>query len=486
VVFFKKRPKDSNVKSREASSVADKHLLQYTKPGHKGECELVIGLDFGTSASKVVIQAPDLPGRPSFAVDFGSLSYQSRPYLLPTKLWMTPDKEFSLRSGEGTQPINDIKIELFSKDERFTTKYGPTHLSLPPQEIAAIYLALLLRHSRKWFLETKRDYVREFKRFRWSLNLGVPSPCIEDNEENKVFQRVGKAAWMLSTLEDELITLESATTELKHVDNPKYWENYEEYTCDFDIIPEIAAGAVGYALSNLRREGLHVMVDIGASTVDVCSFRLQAKEGSNSYALLIADVKQLGTVRLYNERVSAIKRAYEIHTDALRDKHDPMAPIKEDIKPLLLTQEQLCLADEEAKARFKEELNRMLWKVIWQTKSRRDPDAPVWRKGKGRLPILLIGGGSKLPFFSSIVNDLDNWLKHNAHNNGAVLLDIPVPDSLTHTGKQKDDNLFLAVTWGLSHRAMDVGDIIPADRIKDADPPRKLDVHGRFIGKEMV
>ena len=39
-------------------SMFDEHLLQYSHPGQTGECELVIGLDFGTSASKVIIQAP--------------------------------------------------------------------------------------------------------------------------------------------------------------------------------------------------------------------------------------------------------------------------------------------------------------------------------------------------------------------------------------------------------------------------------------------
>ena len=64
----------------------------------------------------------------------------------------------------------------------------------------------------------------------------------------------------------------------------------------FEIIPEIAAGAVGYALSDLRREGLHVMVDIGASTVDVCSFLLHEKEGNDRYSLLISRCSETGVL----------------------------------------------------------------------------------------------------------------------------------------------------------------------------------------------
>jgi len=486
MLFKKKRSKALDVNSQETGlkSIADKHMLQYLDPGRKGECELVIGLDFGTSASKAVIQAPDLPGRPSFAVDFGLLSHKSRPFLLPTKLWMLPNRMCSLRFREGTQLINDIKLELFSKEGSLKSKYGSIQQNLCPEETAAIYLALLLRYSRRWFLETKLDYVRDFERLSWSLNLGVPSPCIEDNEENRRFRRVGKAAWMLSTLEHRYITFEKASAELKHVEDSEYWDTDEEYACDFEIIPEIAAGAVGYALSNLRREGLHVMVDTGASTVDVCSFILKAVEGSDNYSLLIADVKQLGTTKLYDERIVTLKRAYEKHTEGLRDKHDPLVPIQDDIEPFLVTREQFCTADDDAKAQFKKQFDYMLRRVIWQTRCRRAPDAPVWRRG--RLPILLIGGGSKLEFYRSAVEELNDWLKQYTPNDGTALLPVPIPSSLTHSGSKLDDNLFLTVAWGLSHRAMDVGNIIPADRIPDVEPPPRRDVHGRYVGKELV
>jgi len=44
----------------------------------------------------------------------------------------------------------------------------------------------------------------------------------------------------------------------------------------------------------------------------------------------------------------------------------------------------------------------------------------------------------------------------------------------------------LAVAWGLSHRALDVGEIIPADRIPDVPPPRIREWRDRFVGKEVV
>lgn len=486
MIFWKKRLKDSNVTRQGANpvSIYDKYFLQYARPGSNGECELVIGLDFGTSSSKVVIQAPDLAGRPSYAVDFGKFSHESMPYLLPTKLWVSQKGECSLCPRDEAKLVRDIKLELFLPEESLSSNHGSTRQRFSPEETAACYLALLLRFSRRWFLETKQDLVRQFKRFIWNVNLGVPSPCIEDNEENRVFRRVGKVAWKLSTLEEELITLGKARTEFKYVDESEYWEADEEFACDFEIIPEIAAGAVGYALSDHRREGLHVMVDIGASTVDVCSFILHELEGSDRYSLLIADVKDLGTIGLYFNRLDTIKSVYKEHTENLLDKHDPLAPITEDFEPYLVSREQIIHALEEAKVEFKKQFLTMLRTVIWQTRLRRAPNDTVWRNG--RLPIFLTGGGSKQQFFRSAVEELDDWLKYNTKNDGTVILTPPIPKTLTHSTNTKDGYQFLAVAWGLSHRPLDVGDIIPADSIPDVERPRPIDWRKRYVGKELT
>lgn len=314
--------------------------------------------------------------------------------------------------------------------------------------------------------------------------MGVPSPCIEDNEENLIFRRVGKAAWWLSTLVEDYITLDKAGRELKFVSDTDYWDTDEEFACDFEIIPEIAAGAVGYALSDLRREGLHVMVDIGASTVDVCSFLLQEREGNDRYSLLISDVQQLGSIRLYNDRIVAFKQVYEDHVKDLLNKHDPMVPLDEDIKPYLISKDQFITAFEKAREQLKEQFLRMVRRVIWQTKLRRTPDTPIWREG--RLPILLIGGGSKLQFFRLAVEALHDWLKYYTRNDGIIILNAPIPDSLTDSIKNAEEYQLFAVAWGLSHRSMDIGEIIPADQIPDIEPPPPLNWRKRYVGKELV
>lgn len=314
--------------------------------------------------------------------------------------------------------------------------------------------------------------------------MGVPSPCIEDNEENIIFRRVGKAAWMLSTLPENQIRLQKAHSELRRVSDSEYWDTDKEFACDFEIIPEIAAGAVGYALSTLRREGLHVMVDIGASTVDVCSFLLHETEGSDCYSLLMSDVKQLGAFRLHADRLVAFKQVYEMHTGILLNRLDPMAPVDDDVKPYLISEVHFTAAFEEARAQLKKQFLYTVRKLIRLTKTDRDPKASVWRSG--RLPILLIGGGSKKAFYRSAVDELSDWLTGYTGNDGTMVLNIPIPDALTDSVKNTEEYPFFAVTWGLSHRALDIGKIIPADSIPDYEHPPPVDWRKRFVSKDMV
>ena len=381
--------------------ILDDLALNYRRPGPEGECHLVIGLDFGTSATKVVIQAPDLPGSPSFPVDFGPFAHPSSRYLLPTKLWIKGngvsffppqhDPEAKVR------PITNIKTALFVDTPASENGADDTHDQRDHEAIAAAYLALVLRYSRKWLLETKSDVVRQFTRFIWSVNMGVPSPCAEDNEEKRAFGRVGKAAWMLSTLPEHHVNLDKARRELDHADEDWDADGDGGLFCDFQIIPEIAAGAVGYAHSALRRDGLHVMVDIGASTVDVCTFVLSSGELGDQYSLLIADVQKLGTARVHRERLAAIGRVCKRHLNRLRNEFEALEPLPDDLERYMIPKEVLAAAVRQAYPLVLEQVDKMLRRTIWNTKLRRHRRAPEWKRGK--LPILIIGGGSHVQSF---------------------------------------------------------------------------------------
>lgn len=464
------------------ATIFDDHILQYKNPGTDAEADVVIGLDFGTSATKVVIQAHGLPGNPAFAVDFGGLAHSSMPYLLATRLWVSEDGTCDLTRHDNARQITDLKLELFSDSENLNSTTGPSGQALSSEGVAVAYLALLLRFARQWFLESKRNVIGHLSRINWGVNLGVPSACIEDNEENDRFQRVGKAAWLLSVTEPE-ITLGKAQDRLRQIaEVPDYFERDPDgLACDFAIIPEIAAGAIGYAFSDLRREGLHLMVDVGASTLDVCSFVLHSPEGGDRYELLTADVKRLGTIRLHHERIRAVSGAYASHAEELRDKHDPMKPISADKNGYLISQKSTLAAIDEGEAKLKETCERVIRSVVRDAWIRRDPYAAAW---KSELPVLLIGGGGKAEFFSEIVDELHPWLRKFKGNNGTNALPVEIPKSVCPKTFEHDR---LVVAWGLSHQEFNIGEITPADKIRDVEPQQKSsNYQSRYVDKDQV
>lgn len=470
---------------KKTESICDAQALQYVQPDRsqqrRGECELVIGFDFGTSATKVIVQAPDLQGSPGFAVDFGKFSHRTHPCLLPSRVWLTPDGGFTLESFPKGRMIADLKLQLFTRQGQWPLDLGEVASEVDALTSVTAFLALGLRYTRQWLLTKKQDLFGYFDQIIWSVNLGVPSPCVEDNPEQALFRQAGQAAWMLSTLPKTKITVKRIAAELEQAREPDYWDADDPLGCDFDIIPEIAAGAVGYALSDLRREGLHLMVDVGASTVDVCSFVLHAPEGSDRYSLLTADVQMVGAIRVHLERISALQRMIDLQAQELRNGHDPSEPISESVESYIPCSKIMRAEMEEAEDRLQNDCMSLIRRVIWTTKRRRDPNASAWKAG--RLPILLIGGGCSLPFYTMALSRLDRWFKKHIKNSGIQLLEAPVPESL---GQQMSDYHRLAVAWGLSHRSPDIGDITPADKIEDVESLESNGKSQRYIGKEQV
>jgi hypothetical protein len=60
------------------------------------------------------------------------------------------------------------------------------------------------------------------------------------------------------------------------------------------LVPEIAAAVAGFARSNERENEMYAMVDIGAGTLDCCTFNLGGVDGEARCSVFAADVSMLG------------------------------------------------------------------------------------------------------------------------------------------------------------------------------------------------
>jgi hypothetical protein len=185
-------------------------------------------------------------------------------------------------------------------------------------------------------------------------------------------------------------------------------------------------------------------VDVGAMTLDVCTFRLgQQSAGEDLYALLLALVPPLGVEAYY----------------------------------WFLGQGKTAIG-------FIEQADYALHRVLWNTKCARDPYAECWKRGND-LPVFLVGGGAKNDLHRRLVNSLHPWLSGHVRNEGIRVLELPIPENIDLPLPIADFGR-LAVAWGLSYPPHEIGKILPPSALEDIALPRRIDIDDRFISKDLV
>lgn len=285
---------DAEVKWHPSSQGADKLLtvdLQYrsqtgvAKTERRIDRELVIGVDLGTSSTKVVIADRTL--KQAYAIPFtdgaGVMSY-----LLPTLL-VESDGAYSL-SGEGVH-LNDLKLAMMAKSD------DPVCCAR-----VAAFLGLVIQHARAWLFQNHRDQYTSSE-ILWSLALGQPADQLTSATSKSLFHQIGHVAWSLANASGP-ISIERVLDVWSA--GHKNQSDTDEFQCL--VMPELAAQIHGYVSSSLfdpRRPNIFLMVDVGAGTVDASIFRVYKDEtGTTSFNLFTNSVEAYGVANLHRHRVN--------------------------------------------------------------------------------------------------------------------------------------------------------------------------------------
>jgi hypothetical protein len=247
--------------------------------------ELVIGVDLGTSSTKVVIADRTL--KQAYAVPFtdgaGVMSY-----LLPTLL-IESDGAYSL-SGEGAY-LNDLKLAMMANPDD----------SVCCARVVA-FLSLVIQHARAWLFQNYRDQYTGAE-ILWSLALGQPADQLTSAKSKSLFRQIGQVAWKLASVSEPLMAKQAQTV----------WNTKQKDQADTDefqclVMPELAAQIHGYVTSSQfdpRRPNIFLMVDVGAGTVDASIFSVYKDEtGTTSFNLFTNSVEAYGVANLHRSRVN--------------------------------------------------------------------------------------------------------------------------------------------------------------------------------------
>ena len=480
------QPPLSKLGTAEAEDLEQAPRTQFS--GHpKEEIDLVIGLDFGTLSTRVVVRSPFVAGGRAVPVRW-RVRPGLPPHFLPAALHESSNGEFALTPDWNELQDGNLKVDLMDRPDDSVTRAR-----------AAAYLGLTLREARGYVLDTQAEaYGRS--RLRWAVHVGIPSAGYDDDDVKGAFLCVARAAWMLSR-RSESPTLETALAALKGAANTAGIKEDQDVT-GVEVFPEIAALVVGYARSRRRRAGLHVMMDVGGSTIDICGFGLLDDDGDDSYQLFTALVERIGIRELHQKRMDAIRHANTESLLRVPALLDPFSEVPAAGSEYVSTPSNpLCAEFQRLDKRYVEDCTNALMKVIVHLKRSRDPHSEAWTTG---LSLFKAGGGAQHRLVAHAVDEANrrlanlldakgidekyletlvglDWSPEDGGQDGAsgeTPRDHGLVDPDTMAGR-------LGVAYGLGFDKFEIGEIVPPHDIDDV-PPMPLRRLNEYTSKDHV
>ena len=413
-------------------------------PAGSEELFVILGLDFGTSSTKMIVRLPFEPGEPTIAIP-APVACRSGDgaYLWRTVLWLQEEGTFYPWPEPGATVLDSLKQGLIQGRSETAISGSPATAAVSRAQAGVGYLAFVIRYMRGWLLSNRPNLFRGRKPV-WFLNLGMPAASYDDLELARPYRRVGAAALQLAKV-DSPVTVKAVRLFFNdpHVVEAGVSEERAE-EMGVAVLPETAAEMTGFAKSTHRAPGLYLLVDVGAMTLDACMFRLnQDANTEDIFAFMAAQVRPLGVD--------------SFHWFSAKGK---------------------------TKSEFVEQCDRTLRTVVWKTKGSRDPNAACWKPGND-VPVFLAGGGAANRLHRDIVESVGPWLTHHVSNEGIRLLDLPVPSGIDRPEPLQGFGR-MGVAWGLSYPPTEIGRIEAIRDIDDIPPPVTVDHSKRFISKDQV
>lgn len=248
-----------------------------------------VGLDFGTSTTKVVLCSDT--ANVDYALDTPKelqVEEQGRrqQHLWRTCVWFNDATQcFQLTPSKGSRPILGFKTGLIQGDGNRMLSTGISH-----NAAAAAYLALLIAYvvgSDAERMEAAGGSERRYSRF----HIGVPVPSLEEDPRVAGFHRVVQAAFALAPHASSLRLNDVKAALQRDIGSV-------ETTTDtpYQLFEELAGVVAGYMLTPEKACGPHIIVDVGAATLDVATFHIP--DGEHPLEVYESAVELLGAQAL--------------------------------------------------------------------------------------------------------------------------------------------------------------------------------------------
>lgn len=254
---------------------------QNSEPREPG---VIIGFDFGTSSSKIAARDPGGYEDDLAAMEAPQeLQSTNHPYLWQAVVWFDPDSlAFSAFPREGFVALSGFKTGIIGGfgDEPVDKRYQVSR-----SQAAAANLALHFAQVFGWLQEAPPFGTHTPDAFL-GFNIGIPVAAIDNSETCQNYEKLVSAAVQLipSAGNLDLPAIKSALSAAS-----------ANLPNGFDIRPELAAAIAGYSSQKTARTGAHLLIDVGASTLDMVTFlRVASKKATG----IESSVELLGAAAL--------------------------------------------------------------------------------------------------------------------------------------------------------------------------------------------
>lgn len=444
--------------------------------GHRGRpLRINLGVDLGTSFSKVVYRV----GSESYPVLFGTNKNKVEDYLIPSVVVMTNKGikcKFELNGDENLSKIAQIpnfKICLtcerndVNKDCTITKcNLSNLRVGYLPGEVAREEATFLTSfYLGKLFARTKNSVRRQLPEqeipsditIKWSANLAVPDKFI-DSEVADGFREALEIGWLMSEVflqfsnfsnKQEAITCFLAAKELQTEIKMDLLLQRKDFDCF--IYSEIGAEVASVTLSPTSDEGLYVLVDVGAGTVDTSVFNFRREVGDAYQETWAANILKLGAAQIDARANATFTRKSldwlrQIKENVFHSKNeDPMIHVTGEIKS----------AEEEV---IKELGNALI--SVYREAFNKEPNVETWAK----LKLVMGGGGSAIKAYGETARKA--FSPKLSDSKLIEFSDLKVPrDFHLNTIPTKFFHRF-AVAYGLSHNLINLPELLSASKIQ--------------------
>lgn len=451
-------PENATVRERLPTAISEKHKEEFDatlraarQADQRGDTDLFVwlGLDMGTSSTKVVVRLPLEPGQPCIPVPAPQHCRSgNHPALWQTVLWER-DGTLLAYPDRAAQSLHNLKQAAIAAPSSSQTSLHPAR----PIQVVAVYLGYVIRHAKGWLLKNRASMFRR-RTPRWIVHVGLPAKSCDETQLARAYRRMTLAGVQLAKLPDE-IRLEDAKKMLCRDDIVHGSESNKlslSLPHGVAVFPEIAAATTSFSKSNERANGLYLIIDVGAMTMDVCAFYLGQEEGKDTYSVFAADVRPLGV------------EAYHWFLKNGRG-HDEL----------------------------RSQISHSLQDVVTKTK-REYRNADEFRRGND-LPTFFVGGGSNKGIHREQLEKLSKWMNQNYKHDGLRQLEINVPAAVDMTSIADGRSPFdasphelkrLFVALGLSYPDDEIGKVSLPSEIPPVHLGLNNDYRRNFVSKDDV